>query len=85
MPYDINSHVLTRTNSCINKAIRVLLMHFFFTLRNTVPVVVTNTNVIHSNVHSSEHNLLIHRLGFQNHPWDPADVNAMKITFDPYI
>ena len=29
----INRHVLTGTNPCINKAIHVLLMHNFLTLR----------------------------------------------------
>ena len=36
-PHAINSHVLTGTNPCINKAIHVLLMHGFVVLRISIP------------------------------------------------
>ena len=51
-----NSHVLTGTNTCINKAIHVLLMHGFFYFRYTVSSTITKTDVINSNVHRSKHN-----------------------------
>ena len=37
MSLAINSHVLTGTNPCINKAIHVLLMHRFVVLRISIP------------------------------------------------
>ena len=46
----INSRVIKPdTNTCINKAIHMLLMHSFLTI--------TNIDVINSTMHSNEHNL----------------------------
>ena len=54
MLHAINSHVLTSTNPCINKAIHVLLMHGFAVLRKRIPGPSKKTDVIISKVHSSD-------------------------------
>ena len=51
MPHAINSHVLTSTNPCINKAIHVLLMRGF---TNKHSGAVIKTDVIISNVHIND-------------------------------
>ena len=50
----INSHVLTDTNPCFNKAIHVLLMHRFAVLQISIPGPTQKTDVIISNVDSSK-------------------------------
>ena len=55
--HSINSHVLTGKNPSINQAIHVLLMHGFYTLHMRILGRHKN-DVINSNVHRNERNLV---------------------------
>ena len=57
MLHSINSHILTGKNPCINQAIHLLLMQGFCKLHALLAV--TKIDVINSNVHRNEHNLVI--------------------------
>ena len=58
MSHAINSHILTGKKTCINQAIHVLLMHSFcFTYTHSRAII--KIDVINSNMHKSEHNLVM--------------------------
>ena len=65
MSHAINSHVLTRTNPCINKAIHVLLIHGYAVLSMSIPGPSQNLMSSSVNQHSSKRNFVTSSLALE--------------------
>ena len=73
MSHTINSHVLTDTSLCIDKAIHALLIHSFVALHSGA---VTKSEATSSNVHSSELNFVTSAFALE-----AAFLNRSQVTY----